>query len=270
MKLTVVALGALVIGLLAPAAPAQALATPENEWLTTVGNDCFTNVDGGQTCRTKFITRTRVYIPRDQTVFISGTLTGDFGTRDVFPKLDAWRNQPPAEDYDGLSFNTNILLNGLDSDALAPGTYTYQLRVDYPQQWSCSRFNPDGCSFVGGENYVYTYTFAFDGVTPIVVAPQWRAELTSAKKDNTFTGPEVDLYYRTNAPRGTQVLIQRKDPGKKWKTVRRVQVPEFDLGLGDFFTDKNPKRGVTYRYRLVFKTAGGDTVSNERKVRFAK
>jgi len=249
------------------AIPASALATPQNDALTTIGNICYSNPEeeDGQTCRTNFITRTNFFALPDYTIFISGSLTGPTGSIFVNPKYDAWANRPPAEDYKGLSFNTAIYNDAFES--LPAGTYTYTLNVALPRQWSCSKFNANGCSYLDADYRNYIYNFTWDGVNTITVAPQWDVKLTAAESEKSLLGRAVDLFYLTNAPNGTAILIQRKQGGGKWRTVKRTEIPQFTFHKGaPFVSDMKVKQG-TYSYRLIFKTTGGDTVTNVRKVR---
>lgn len=254
-------------GVFTAAIPASALATPENDGLTTIGNVCFSNPEeaDGQSCRTHLITRTTFFALRDYTIFISGSLTGPTGSINVNPKYDAWANRPPVDDYKGLSFNTTIFNDGFES--LPAGTYTYTLNVSLPRQWTCSKFNANGCRYIDADYRNYIYNFTWDGVNTITVAPQWEVKLTAAVSEKSVLGRAVDLFYQTNAPKGTVVLIQRRQGGGKWKTVKRATIPLFSLSEGaPFFSDTKVKQG-TYFYRLIFKTTGGDSVTNLRKAR---
>lgn len=49
------------------------------------------------------------------------------------------------------------------SSTLPAGRYEFAATVSTPGEWSCSRYNPDGCSWLSGGTKKYDWRFAYDG-----------------------------------------------------------------------------------------------------------
>lgn len=266
---------AVCIGFVITAQPSSALNTPQENWLTTIGNACFNNGEGGETCRTSLYTRTEFSQRSDNqtTIYFNGSLEGPNGPLFVSPKLDAWSNREPVADYEGFVLISSHYGIGQPTQPLPAGIYTYTVSINYPKQWVCSKFDANGCSYRGGEFYSHTYVFDFDGTSTITVPPIWAGKSLKVKQSTDWLAPkkygdkQVMFRFDSNANPGSKVSLQQRVSKNEFKTIGtgKIFARNTPFGSTTVYSKGAPRKGAQF-YRVLIETTGGDTVTRPLKL----
>lgn len=253
------ALLVLAAGLVA-ALPASA-ASP-SDWYLSVGPSCGNNFLAKEPwCGPMLVVRDPQMHLDDEMSWPTNSLTGSSGPVPLQMSSRAydtgsWYKFPPADDYQGPAYY-NYTPSGLPA-----GDYTYKLTIDISGQWTCSAYNPKGCSWLHGDKLRYEWHFTWDGTSTITVAPTWQLIVQPQRICGT-KGCAAVITYGANVPLLTPVKLQRKTAGKAWKTIQTDKV----LDYSGFFFDESARRGTTYQYRLMT-TDPSQQVSKPAKLKF--
>lgn len=241
-------------------APAASAASPQ-DWYLTVGPSCGSNFLAKEPwCGPMLVVRDPSLPTEDRLKWPSNSLTGPNGP--VPLQLDSraydtyWGGFPPATDYRGQAYY-NYTPSGL-----APGRYTYALTVDISGEWSCSKYNREGCTWLESDRLKYEWTFDWDGTTAVTVAPTWRLVVVP-KKLCGKKGCAAVVAYGANVSMLTPIEIQRRSGKGDWKTIETDKV----VGYSGWIFDDSAKPGTTYQYRLKT-TDPSQQVSRGVRLRF--
>ena len=233
-------------GLLA-AAPVAHAASP-TDWYLSVGPWCTGGIfDAEPWCGPQLVAHDPDFRFTDRLRWATNSLTGpngpvplELGDRAGESGKYGWGKLPPATDYIGSAYY-NATPTGLP-----PGEYTYSLTVDIAGQWECSKYDPNGCSWLKKDKIRYDWTFMWDGVSTTLVAPTWTLVVNPTRICGKKGCASV-VTYAANVPMLAPIKLQRRTGSGPWRTIDTTKT----IGYGGWFYDESAKKGTTYRYRIM-------------------
>ena len=229
-------------GLVLPGSPAAAA---EGDWLLTASTEsvCVYDFEDPAWCGPELSVQVPYLLTSDDLYSATFTITGPSGPVATKSSRAFYRETPRPSRF------TTSTPTGLPA-----GTYRVSFDLSVSGRWSCSVYNPSGCSWRGGISASYDYDVPWGGA-PVTVQPTWqlRAKVTDRQCVKTCV---VEVTARTNIPEFTyQGRLERK-AGKKWVKASKWE-DMYDDNL--MFARKQPKG--KNKYRIVVRT-NPVTVSN--------